>query len=78
MPGVVNHVLQPYSKGHEIELELCLSRERSGDWISFYHNKKPQLIKWNIDCFTVGVNKLFPFVVIDTPADDVQFDLAID
>jgi len=77
MPGVVKHVLQPYSKGDDIELEVCLTLEGSGDWISFYHNKKAQLIKWNIDEVTHGKVKLFPFAVIDTPTDDVQFELVL-
>jgi len=77
IPGAAKHVLQPYSKGHEIELEICLTIKGNGDWISLYHNKKPQLRKWNIDCFTQGIVKLFPFAVIDTPSDDVQFELVM-
>jgi len=77
IPGVAKHVLQPYSKGHEIELEVCLTIRGNGDWISLYHNKMPQLRRWNIDCFTQGVVKLFPFAVIDTKSDDVQFELVM-
>ena len=77
MAGIAKHLLQPYSKGHEIELELCLNTKGSGDWISLYHNKKLQLREWNIDCFTKGATKLFPYVALYRPADDVQFELVI-
>jgi len=74
-PGVAKHMLQPYSKGDEIELELFLGKGGNGDWISLYHNEKPQLVKSNIDSFTEGAIKLFPFVLIDTPSDVVQMEL---
>jgi len=77
IPGVAQHVLQPYSKGNEIELEVCLRTEGNGDWISLYHNKEAQLTKWNIDNCTKDIVKLFPFAVIDRSVDDVQFELVM-
>jgi len=74
---LAKHVLQPYSKGDEIELELCLGIGGNGDWISLYHNNKPQLIKWNIDSFSKDAIKMFPFVVMDHRSDDVQFELVL-
>jgi hypothetical protein len=78
IPTMAKHILQPYSKGDEIELELYLGiGNENRDWISLYHNGKPQLIKDEIESVTKNFIKLFPYVVIDRPEDDVEYQLVL-